>query len=43
MGPVSFLADYNRFYLPAHLIYPIGSHKLYFISGIPWETLVDLY
>jgi len=34
---------YNRFYLPAHLIYSIGSHKLYFFSGILWGTLVDLY
>ena len=34
---------YNRFYLPAHLIYSIGSHELYFFSGIPWGTLVDLY
>jgi len=32
----------NRSYLPAHFTHSIGSHELYF-SGIPWETLVDLY
>jgi len=27
----------NRFYLPAHLIYSIGSHELYFSQGYRGE------
>jgi len=40
---LSISLSYNRSYLLAHLIHSIGSHELYFFSGIPWGTLVDLY